>query len=229
MPRFLLITLLLVCMPATAQEIQLTHQVIASSPVEASAYSWTVLVDGIHQPQQNEDKKTIVVTSHGGKSVVLILSVTTDKGLQTFVTTATPGPSPNPVDPVDPVVPDPVAPDGDFAKAAQGWLKAVPAKYYSKKKALEVSQNYESVASQGGDPARSKGWTVKDFVEQTKFGNTSTISDPTERAAWTEAFFKPLALYQEKLLADAKVATTDTAGIAEIWGQTATAIKKGAF
>jgi len=99
----LLCVLLLVSSLAHAQEIQLTQQVIAASPVEASAYSWTVMVDGKLQEQPSSDKKTIIVTLHGQQSVTLILSVVTDGKLQTYTIDANrPGPVPPPPPPPKP-------------------------------------------------------------------------------------------------------------------------------
>jgi len=104
--RLTLAAIILALAPLTqAQEIQLTHQVIAASPVEATAYSWTVLVDGVQRPQPSSDKKTVIVTLHDQQTVTLVLSVVVDGKLQTFVTDANaPGPAP-PVPPVP--VPNP--------------------------------------------------------------------------------------------------------------------------
>lgn len=111
MKRMILVLLIGLCLITTtinAQEIQLTHQVIASSPVEADAYSWTVLVNGTRKPHEDADKKTIIVTFHGSGQVLLILSVVTKDGLQTFVSEATPKPGPNPnPDPEPPPIPKP--------------------------------------------------------------------------------------------------------------------------
>ena len=106
-PLFLCVLLLVGS--AFAQEIQLTQQVIAASPVDADAYSWTVLVDGKQQAQPSSDKKTVIVTLHGQQTVTLILSVVVDGKLTTYVTDANkPGPVPDP-----PVPPVPVPkPDG---------------------------------------------------------------------------------------------------------------------
>jgi len=63
--KTLLLTLLCLCgLTANAQEIQLTHQVIASAPIDADAYSWTVLVNGLPRPQADADQKTVIVPLH---------------------------------------------------------------------------------------------------------------------------------------------------------------------
>ncbi len=94
--------------PLIAQEIQLTHQVIASSPIDGDGYSWTVLVDGSSKPIDDSDKKTIIVTLHGESKVVLVLSVVSGGELKTFVSETKPGPKPGP-DVVDPPI---VKPEG---------------------------------------------------------------------------------------------------------------------
>jgi len=103
----LLLTLFL-WSPLVAQEIQLTHQVIASSPIDGDGYSWTVLVDGSSKPIDDSDKKTIIVTLHGESKVVLVLSVVSGGELKTFVSETKPGPKPGP-DVVDPPI---VKPEG---------------------------------------------------------------------------------------------------------------------
>jgi len=91
-------------MTANAQEILLTHQVIASSPIDGEGYSWTVLVDGTPKLIDDSDKKTIIVTLHGQSKIVLVLSVVSGSELKTFVSEAKPGPKPGPDVPDPPIV-----------------------------------------------------------------------------------------------------------------------------
>lgn len=147
----------------------------------------------------------------------------------TFKVRGTPLP-PGPVPP-GPVPPGPIPPPGPtptgLAAQVQTWLKAVPAAQYSKAKALAIADNYLSIGSQGGDPARNSGWDLQAFTTRTKELNQQTLST-AEIAAWSPAFFKPLAEAQAKLFAERGLTTTDKAGLSKIWTETGEAIKAGA-
>lgn len=133
------------------------------------------------------------------------------------------GPQPDPDNPQpDPDNPDPL--DG-FAGQCRKWMQAVPG--YSKDSALKIADNYATVASQGSDPARSQGWDLSAFVAATKDRNHQTLG--TEAIAnWTE-FFRALATYQANLAKERGIGTKDRAKLAELWDETAKAVRAAAY
>jgi hypothetical protein len=104
-------------------------------------------------------------------------------------------------------------------------LKAIPTAAYNKQKVIGVADNYSSVAAQA---VATTGWNLSTFAEQTKLKNYQTLTTD-EVAAWATPFFQPLFQYQSKLFSDRKLTTTDVPGIAQLWKDTADAIRKAAF
>ncbi len=129
-----------------------------------------------------------------------------------------PGPGPGPLPPPGPL------PDSAFAKEAYSWLKAVPAANYTKEKAIAIADNYASTAAQA---VATSGWNLAAFVGATKNLNQQKLS-VDDISAWATPFFNPLAQYQQKLFTERNLTTSDTAGIAKIWKETADAIRAAA-
>lgn len=127
--------------------------------------------------------------------------------------TPTPGPSPNPL--------------GGFSGEVQAWIKAIPASSYSKTKMIMVADNYATIGSQGSDTGKQGTWNLAAFVQKTKELNYATLTTD-EIAAWGETFFRPLATYQAKYVNDRKIKDTDRAAIAQLWSETAEAIRAAA-
>lgn len=113
-----------------------------------------------------------------------------------------------------------------FAKLARKWMKDVPGPNYSRDFAMQISRNYATVAAQGSDPARSRGWTVATFTQKTKELNNKL--DRVRLTAWATTFFRPLSKHQAALFQQRGLKTSDTKAIAKLWEETATAIKKAA-
>jgi hypothetical protein len=127
----------------------------------------------------------------------------------------TPGPGPGP------------APT-DFTGAARSWMQKIPAGAYSKEKAIAIANAYLTVGSQGADPARNQGWTALTFDDKTKALKYDALGAEGV-AAWRDPFFRPLADYQAKLIADRKIDVTNLAAVAAVWTETGEAIKAGAY
>jgi len=125
-----------------------------------------------------------------------------------------PGPGPGPG-------PTPVPPSDEFAAKVYTWLKAIPAASYSKDKANKIADNYTAVAAQA---VATTGWNLDAFVNTTKTKNRDTLT-PEETVAWSAPFFVPLAQEQAALFNARKLTTTDVAGLAQLWKDTAAAIK----
>lgn len=132
----------------------------------------------------------------------------------------TPGPDidPKPDDP-DPKPDDPI-PTGLAGKVV-GWAKDAG---ISKTDLSIIADNYLSVGSQGGDPARSTGWDLSAFTAKTKELNLQNIG-VDKIASWNKAFFTPLATWQSETFKDRKLTTKDREKIAELWTETGEAIK----
>jgi len=125
--------------------------------------------------------------------------------------------------------PPPPPPSDPFAAKAQEWLKAVPASAYTKAKALGIADNYAAVAAQA--VATQDLYDVLAFSTQTKTKNSETVGGATELVNnWTPALFRPLAIYQDALAKERKIDIyRDEAGLAQIWRETAEALRKAAF
>jgi hypothetical protein len=107
-------------------------------------------------------------------------------------------------------------------------LKAVPPAAYSKEKALAVADNYLTIGSQGGDPARSGGWTAATFGDLMKPLNVDVLGADGV-GAWREPFFRPLANHQAALITQRNISASDIKAIAALWTETGEAIKAAAY
>lgn len=131
-----------------------------------------------------------------------------------------PGPGPGPT-PTPTPTPTPVPTDA-FASEVLTMLNALPK--YDKAKVLTIASNYDSIGSQGSDPARSAGWDLAAFTTKTKELNREALTT-TEVAEWSPPFFTPLAKKQFALFTERGLKNTDRAEIAKLWKETARAIQ----
>lgn len=136
----------------------------------------------------------------------------------------TPVPGPGPAPPPQPGPAPGPTPDG-LAGEVQKWLKAVPSANYSKEKANQIADNYESVAAQA---VATSGWNLAAFTQKTKELNQQKFTT-AEMAAWADPFFRPLATKQAELFQQRSLTPSDVKGIATLWRDTAAAIRTAAF
>lgn len=134
----------------------------------------------------------------------------------------TPGPDPDP-DPDPEPDPDP-DPLGGFAGKVQGWAKDAGV---TKVDLDLIGDNYLSIGSQGGDPARSMGWDLQAFTTNTKNMHLGTIG-VDKLSGYKGKFFDQLAVYQSDLFKQRGLKVTDREQIAKLWTETGNAIKNAA-
>lgn len=137
-----------------------------------------------------------------------------------------PGPGPDPTPDPDPdPIPGP-GPSDPFAKHLFTLLKALGPSY-SKEKALKIADNYEGVASKA--VATNEVRSLQDFTLLTSVEN-GRLFTPDEAAIWGPKFFDPgLSQYQANLFKARNLTTTNIPGIAQLWRDTATAIRAAVF
>lgn len=128
---------------------------------------------------------------------------------------------------------DDVPPDDDdddvplpagLAGKAVGWAKDAG---ISKADLGIIADNYLSVGSQGGDPARSTGWDLSAFTAKTKELNLQNIG-VDKLSSWNLKFFQPLATWQSDTFKSRSLTVKDREKIADLWTETGEAIKAAA-
>lgn len=154
-----------------------------------------------------------------------VSNVDTQQYSKRFKVTGTPTP-PEPTPPPDPPTPPNPPPTG-FAAEVRKWLTnlkaAVPAAY-SNPRAIDIGNNYGSVAAQA--LAVEQMYDITAFTNRTRELNQVTIPDPAHRTAWGTHVLVPLAKYQADLANSRGVDVyKDEAGIAKIWIETGEAFR----
>jgi hypothetical protein len=150
---------------------------------------------------------------------------------KSFKVSGSPGPGPGPGPEPPPPGPDPPpgpGPTDPYAKLVNGWLKNVPANYYTKDKVIAFANNFTSVAARA--TATNEIQNIEGFLQATKLAHGATINyDPAEADAWRIPLFDPLAKELQAQYKARNLAPNDKVGIAKLWNETAAALKAAAF
>lgn len=132
---------------------------------------------------------------------------------------STPGPDPGP-DPDPGPGPDPVPPPTGLAGQVVTWAKEVKA---TKADVAIIADNFLSIGSQGGDPARSEGWDLATFVAKTKELHIQNVG--VDKLAGYNKLLTNIAKWQSDEAGTRMITRTDRAKLAALWTETGEAIK----
>ena len=234
----LFILLATLCGHAPAQDADTTIDVALLFRLDAKpadAYRWHVTTAAFEPVpfDMSADGRSITLAGGRPEKVLVTLIVLKDGGIKSqqkvidLAVVPAPAPGPLPPGPVPPG-PTPPGPSSPLAAKVRTWLKAIPSSAYAKEDALKVAGVFESVGSQGSDPARNAGWTVTTFNIKIRDGIRDIL--PLEKhALWSAPFFRPLAEWQAEEMKTRGINNTDPARLAELWLEAGEAIREGVF